>query len=131
SWKSSDKEVDDDNEEGDDVRSDDDETKGQDDQEDDDDEKTNSDNDGDEFVHPKFSTHDDEERQDDEEDSFDPRVHTPSRVKSTDDDEIQGGNVQGTKLNEEATNKEEVGNELYKDVNVNLAGQDTEMTDAP
>ncbi|GKA55311.1 hypothetical protein Tco_0754260, partial [Tanacetum coccineum] len=79
-----------------------------------------------------------EARQDDEvnkEDSFDPRVQTPSRVESIsdedNDDEIQGGNVQGTKLNEEATNKEEVGNELYKDVNVNLAGQDTEMTDAP
>ncbi|GJZ47143.1 hypothetical protein Tco_0600975 [Tanacetum coccineum] len=33
---------------------------------DDDNEQTDSDNDGDDFVHPKFSTHDQEERQDDE-----------------------------------------------------------------
>ncbi|GKG16721.1 hypothetical protein Tco_0361678, partial [Tanacetum coccineum] len=36
---------------------------------DDDNEQTNSDNNGDDFVHPKFSTHDEEER---EEESFDP-----------------------------------------------------------
>ncbi|GJX72102.1 retrotransposon protein, putative, unclassified [Tanacetum coccineum] len=42
---------------------------------DDDDEQTDSDNDGDDFVHPKFLTHDDEARQEEvnEEDSFDPR----------------------------------------------------------
>ncbi|GKC31995.1 hypothetical protein Tco_1039289 [Tanacetum coccineum] len=41
---------------------------------DDDDERTESDNDGEDFVHPKFSTHDDEARQEEvnEEDSFDP-----------------------------------------------------------
>ncbi|GKA79898.1 hypothetical protein Tco_0786494 [Tanacetum coccineum] len=62
-------------------------------EDDDDDERTKSDNDGDDFVHPKFSTHDDEAMQDEEvneEDSFDPRVHTPSHVESTngvDDDD--------------------------------------------
>ncbi|GJX16355.1 hypothetical protein Tco_0217187 [Tanacetum coccineum] len=63
----------------------------------DDDERTDSDNDGDEFVHPKFTTHDDEARQEAEvnkEDSFVPRVRTPSRAESTDDegndDETQG-----------------------------------------
>nr|GEY58678.1 hypothetical protein [Tanacetum cinerariifolium] len=35
-----------------------------DDVEDDDDEQTESDNDGNDFVHPKFFTHDEEERQD-------------------------------------------------------------------
>ncbi|GJZ92391.1 hypothetical protein Tco_0664456 [Tanacetum coccineum] len=55
---------------------------------DDDDEQTDSDNDGDDFVHPKFSTHDDEARQEEvhEEDSFDPRFQTPSHDESTDDD---------------------------------------------
>ncbi|GJU34001.1 hypothetical protein Tco_1182355 [Tanacetum coccineum] len=55
---------------------------------DNDDERTESDNDGEDFVHPKFSTHDDEARQEEvnEEDSFDPRVQTPSHVESTDDD---------------------------------------------
>ncbi|GKD76004.1 hypothetical protein Tco_1334286, partial [Tanacetum coccineum] len=104
--------------------------------EDDDDERTESDNDGDDFVHPKFSTHDQEERQDEEdkeEDGSDLRVQTPSHYESTDDEEsdevTQGGNVEGEELNEETDREEEV-NELYKDVNVNLEGRDTEMTDA-
>ncbi|GJX26127.1 hypothetical protein Tco_0232423 [Tanacetum coccineum] len=70
---------------------------------DDDDEKTDSDNDGDDFVHPKLSTHDDEARQDDEEEEMD----------------------------EEPTHEVDEANELYIDVNVNLEGRDTEMTDAP
>ncbi|GJV23865.1 hypothetical protein Tco_1376560 [Tanacetum coccineum] len=51
---------------------------------DDDDEQTKSDNDGDDFVHPKFSTHNEEEG---EEESFDPRVQTPSHVESSDDED--------------------------------------------
>ncbi|GJT05846.1 hypothetical protein Tco_0840308 [Tanacetum coccineum] len=99
-----------------------------DDEQSDDDEQTNSDNDGDDFVHPKFSTHDEEDK---EEDSFDPRVQTPSHVESTDDEEIQDANVEGDKMNEEETNEEAEVDALYRDVNVNLEGRDTEMTDAP
>ncbi|GJV52160.1 retrovirus-related pol polyprotein from transposon TNT 1-94 [Tanacetum coccineum] len=95
---------------------------------DDDNEQTDSDNDGDDFVHPKFSTHDEEDK---EEDSFDLRVQTPSHVKSTDDEEIQGANVEGEELDEEETNEEDKANELYRDVNINLEGRDIEMTDAP
>ncbi|GKB04661.1 hypothetical protein Tco_0832856 [Tanacetum coccineum] len=47
------------------------------------------------------------------------------------DDETQGVNVEGEELDEEQTNEEEEANELYKDVNVNMEGRDTEMTDAP
>ncbi|GKB80947.1 hypothetical protein Tco_0947842, partial [Tanacetum coccineum] len=98
----------------------------------DDNEQTDSNNDGDDFVHPKFSTHDEEDK---EEVSFDPRVQTPSHVESTDDDdsdeEIQGANVEGEELDKEETNEEDEANELYRDVNVNLEGRDTEMTDAP
>ncbi|GJR12223.1 hypothetical protein Tco_0794875 [Tanacetum coccineum] len=101
------------------------------DDDDDDDEQTDLDNDGDDFVHPKFSTHDEEDK---EEDSFDPRVQTPSHVESTDyedsDEEIQDANVKGDKMNEEETNEEAEVDELYSDVNVNLEGRDTEMTDA-
>nr|GEV52966.1 hypothetical protein [Tanacetum cinerariifolium] len=61
SWKSSEDEDDDEEYDGQDDES-----------QDDDNEQTDSDNDGDDFVHPKFSTHDQDERQD-EEDSFDPR----------------------------------------------------------
>ncbi|GKD76519.1 hypothetical protein Tco_1339140 [Tanacetum coccineum] len=98
----------------------------------DDDAQTDSDNDGDDFVHPKFSTHDEENK---EEDNFDPRVQTPSHVESADDEdcdeEIQDANVEGDKINEEETNEEAEVDALYRDVNVNLEGRDTEMTDAP
>ncbi|GKC67259.1 hypothetical protein Tco_1099857 [Tanacetum coccineum] len=102
--KSSDEEDDDDEanigkDEDDDDQDDDDNADYDDD---DDDEQTKSDNDGDDFVHPKFSTHDEEDK---EEDSFDPRVQTPSHVESTDDEdsdeEIQGVNVEGDKQDEE------------------------------
>ncbi|GJR65071.1 hypothetical protein Tco_0011136 [Tanacetum coccineum] len=101
----------------------------------DDDERTESDNDGEDFVHPKFSTHDDEARQEEvnEEDSFDPRVQTPSHVESTDDEddneEVQGVNIEGKAMDKAANNKEDEGNELYRDLNVNLEGRDVEMTD--
>ncbi|GKD57092.1 hypothetical protein Tco_1290479, partial [Tanacetum coccineum] len=100
-------------------------------------EKTESDNDVDDFVHPKFLTHYQEERQNEEdiqEESSDIRVQTPSHYESTDDEdsevEIQGANVEGEEMDEEETNEEEEVDELYRDVNVNLEGRDTEMTDA-
>ncbi|GJV43281.1 hypothetical protein Tco_1427817 [Tanacetum coccineum] len=147
SWKSSDEEDDDevafnddddDNNDDDDNDDDNDDADNQDDdgqeydenddeEQGDDGEQTDSDNDGDDFVHPKFSTHDEEDK---EEDSFYPRVQTPSHVESTDDEdsdeEIQDANVKGEKMNEEA----EV-DALYRDMNVNMEGRDTEMTDAP
>ncbi|GKG19780.1 hypothetical protein Tco_0376879, partial [Tanacetum coccineum] len=46
-------------------------------------ERTVSDNKGDEFVHLKFTTHDEEEK---EEESFDLRVHTPSQYEPSDDE---------------------------------------------
>ncbi|GJS37061.1 hypothetical protein Tco_0535443 [Tanacetum coccineum] len=107
-------------------------------EDDDDDERTESNNDGDDFVHPKFSTHDDEAKQDEEvykEDSFDPRVQKPSHVESTDDedsdDEIHDANVEGVKMNEEETYAKDEANVLYGDVNINLEGRGTVMTDAP
>nr|GEX04090.1 hypothetical protein [Tanacetum cinerariifolium] len=69
-----------------------------------------------------------------EERCFDPRVQTLSHVGSTDDEdsnkEIHGVNVEGDKLDEKETNEEDEEDELYRDVNVNLEGQDIEMTDA-
>ncbi|GKD16287.1 hypothetical protein Tco_1205445 [Tanacetum coccineum] len=124
SWKSSDED-------------DDDEVNVSEHEDDDDDERTESDNDGEDFVHPKFSTHDDEARQEEvnEEDSFDPRVQTPSHVESTNDDnsdeEVQGANTEEEEMVEEATHEEDEANELYRDVNVNLEGRDTVMMDAP
>ncbi|GKC38813.1 hypothetical protein Tco_1051197, partial [Tanacetum coccineum] len=128
SWKSSDKEDDDevglnddddddndddednddDDDDADNQDNDDQEDDGQDDEgQDDDNEQTDSDNDGDDFVHPKFSTHDEEDK------------------------EEEGVNVEGDEMDKEETSKEEEVDELYRDVNVNLEGRDTEMTNAP
>nr|GEY97849.1 hypothetical protein [Tanacetum cinerariifolium] len=81
-----------------------------------DDEQTDSDNDGDDFLHPKFSTHDEDDK---DEESFDPIVQTPSQDKNTDDEDSHGINVEG----DEGSNEEDEANELYRDVNINLEGQ--------
>ncbi|GJV29434.1 retrovirus-related pol polyprotein from transposon TNT 1-94 [Tanacetum coccineum] len=145
SWKSSEKEDDDeagktddddDNDDNDDADNQDDngqEYNGQDDDnQDNDNEQTDSDNDGDNFVYPKFSTHDEEDIQ---EEGSDLRVHTPSHYESTDDEdsdeEIQGVDVEEEEMDEEDTNEEEEVDELYRDVNVNLERRDTKMTNAP
>nr|GEY54902.1 hypothetical protein [Tanacetum cinerariifolium] len=123
--KSSDDEDDDDDEtsvskEKDDDDQEDDDDQDNDDEQGDDDERTDSDNDGDgdEFFPPKFFPHNVEDK---EEDSFDHRVQTPFHVGSTNDEdgdkEIQGVNVEGDKMDEEETNKEDEGDELYRDVN--------------
>ncbi|GKF61986.1 hypothetical protein Tco_0182040, partial [Tanacetum coccineum] len=69
-----------------------------------------------------------------EEGSFDPRVQTPSHVESTDDEdddeEVQGVNIEDETTNEATNNKEYEENELYRDLNVNLEGSETVMTDA-
>ncbi|GJZ53560.1 hypothetical protein Tco_0608445 [Tanacetum coccineum] len=157
SWKSSDEEDDDeasmhddndDNDDDDNNDDNDDDTENQDDDNQDDDDQehdvqkdeeqddvnkqTDSDNDGDDFAYPKLSTHDEEDK---EEEDSDPRVHTPSNYESINDEEsdeeIQGANVEGEEMDEEETNEEDEVNELYRDVNVNLEGRDTEMTYAP
>ncbi|GKB80512.1 hypothetical protein Tco_0947407, partial [Tanacetum coccineum] len=101
---------------------------GQDDEDQDDvNEQTDSDNDGFDFVHPKFSTQDQEgthNKEESEEESDD-----ESNEES--DEEVQGANIQEDEMDEEATHEEDELNELYRDVNVNLEGRDTVMTDAP
>ncbi|GJW05154.1 hypothetical protein Tco_1564010 [Tanacetum coccineum] len=133
SWKSSDE---DDDDEVSLSKDDDDNFDNEDDDGlDDDNEQTESDNDGDDFVHSKFSTHDEEvrhDKKDKEEECSDLRVHSPSHFQSTDDEtydeDTQGDNVEEEKLDEEQTNEEEEVNEMYNDVNINLEGRDTKMT---
>ncbi|GJY08704.1 hypothetical protein Tco_0375758 [Tanacetum coccineum] len=150
SWKSSeddqdeDKNEDDENvqDDDDDAKSGDDELKSQDDQDDDDEAQTESEDDGDDFIHPKLTTHDDEttheeetihEEETDEDDTFDPIVHTPSHISSSDDEdsdnEIEMTNVEGAKSDEDATYVEDQGNEAVEDTNANLEGRDDVMTD--
>ncbi|GJW39007.1 hypothetical protein Tco_0064852 [Tanacetum coccineum] len=140
SWKSNDEENDNDdndddqdNDDDNDDNDDDDDADNQDDDgqeydgQDDDNEQTDTDNDGDNFFHPKFSTHDEEDIQ---EDGSDLRVETPSHYEES-DEVTHGANIKGEELDEEETNEEDEANELYRDVNVNLEGRDTEMIDAP
>ncbi|GJR10380.1 hypothetical protein Tco_0793032 [Tanacetum coccineum] len=103
SWKSSDDEQDDEqaqddedadkndvNETKQDDEDDDEHDDNETDQNDDDEEQTESDDDGDDFVHPKLTTHDDDiihEEETDEDASFDPTIHTPSRISSSDDED--------------------------------------------
>ncbi|GKG12573.1 hypothetical protein Tco_0346810, partial [Tanacetum coccineum] len=60
---------------------------------------------------------------------------THSHYESTDDDnsdeEVQGINTKDKERVKEATHEEDDANELYRDVNVNLEGRDTVMTNAP
>ncbi|GJV64509.1 hypothetical protein Tco_1475337 [Tanacetum coccineum] len=106
--------------EDDDDQNDDNDDEGDDDQ-DEDNEQTESDNNVDDFVHPKLSTFNENERQDKEdkeEEWSDDEAY---------DEETQGGNVEGEELDEEETNEEEEANELYRDVNINLERRDTKM----
>ncbi|GJZ03985.1 hypothetical protein Tco_0537260, partial [Tanacetum coccineum] len=149
SWKSSEDDQDDDKndddenaqDDKDDDKNDDDENaqddedndKNDDDenaQDDEDEAKTESEDDGDDFIHPKLTTHDDEtthEEEIDEDDTVEPTVHTPSHVSSS-DDEVKGVEVEGEKSDEDATYVEDQGNEADKDTNANLKGRDDVMT---
>nr|GFC55093.1 hypothetical protein [Tanacetum cinerariifolium] len=107
SWKSSDE---DDDDEVSISKDDDDDGKNEDaDGQDDDNEPTELENDGDDFVHPKLSTFDEEERHeeklDEKEEGSDQRFHTPSHFESINDeayDEVtQRDNVEEEKLYEE------------------------------
>ncbi|GJW92138.1 hypothetical protein Tco_0169691 [Tanacetum coccineum] len=149
SWKSSDDNQDDEKaqDDEDEAKNDDNETTQDDEdddvhdddenaQDDDDESQTESEDDGDDFIHPKLTTHDDEiihEEETDEDDTFDPIVHTPSRISSSDDEdsdnEVEGMDVEGAKSDEDATYVEDQGNEAVEDTNANLEGRDDVMTD--
>ncbi|GJY59111.1 hypothetical protein Tco_0459003 [Tanacetum coccineum] len=108
SWKSSEEEDNDEvamsNDDDDDADNQDDDNNDDDDQNDDNTDNKNDDNDGQDQEGPDVDN---------------------------DDEVTHGANVEGEELDEEATNEEDEANELYRDVNVNLEGRDTEMIDAP
>ncbi|GJT56102.1 retrovirus-related pol polyprotein from transposon TNT 1-94 [Tanacetum coccineum] len=103
---------------------------------DDEDEDKNDDNETTQDDEDDLTTHDDEiihEEETDEDDTFDPIVHTPSRISSSDDEdsdnEVEGMDVEGAKSDEDATYVEDQGNEAVEDTNANLEGRDDVMTD--
>nr|GEU35776.1 retrovirus-related Pol polyprotein from transposon TNT 1-94 [Tanacetum cinerariifolium] len=86
----------------------------------DDDQDTN--NDGDDFVHPKLSIHEEEVK---DEERFDHIVQTPENSDDEgNDDASLGMNVGG----EEGHDAEDDNEELYRDININLEGRDVQMT---
>ncbi|GJY71582.1 hypothetical protein Tco_0475285 [Tanacetum coccineum] len=99
----------------------------------DDDAESENDNDNDDTDNQdddgqEYDEHDDEEQGDDDEktdsdNNGDDFVHPNV-------EEIQDANVEGNKMNEEETSEEAEVDALYRDVNVNLEGKYTEMTDA-
>ncbi|GKA49532.1 hypothetical protein Tco_0742605 [Tanacetum coccineum] len=97
--------------------------KDEDDNDHDDDERTESDNDGDDFVHFKLSTHDDEARKDDKVN----KEESNEESNEESDEEVQGANTEEERMDKEATHEEDEANELYRDVNINLEGSDTVM----
>nr|GEY74875.1 hypothetical protein [Tanacetum cinerariifolium] len=115
------------NEADDDEDDQEDEDKQDDDDQDDNNDDQDADNDDDDFVHPKLSTHDEEAK---DEESFDLIVQTLSQVENADDksndDASHDMNVGG----EEGLDAEDDDKELYRDVNINLKGQDVQMTDS-
>ncbi|GJS49800.1 hypothetical protein Tco_0599921 [Tanacetum coccineum] len=86
-----------------------------------------SDDDGDDFVHPKLTTHDDDIIHEEETDEDDSRISSSDDEDS--DNEVEGANVAGAKSDEEATDEEDQGNEAVEDTNTDLDGRDAEMTD--
>nr|GEU51890.1 uncharacterized mitochondrial protein AtMg00810-like [Tanacetum cinerariifolium] len=77
---------------------------------------------------------DQDDQEDKDEESFDHIVQTPSQVENKDDEDndkdSNGINVEGDKrANEEDEANELYRDELYKDVNINLKGQDVQMED--
>ncbi|GJX53340.1 hypothetical protein Tco_0281709 [Tanacetum coccineum] len=123
SWKSSDDEQDDEQDQEDDD-ADDDNKKAEDD---DDEEMTESDNDGDDFVHPKLTTHEDEIIHEKDTDEDDSSISTSDEDDSDNDDE--GANVAGAKSDKNAIDEQDQGNEEVKDTNTDLDGRDKVLTD--
>nr|GEV62681.1 hypothetical protein [Tanacetum cinerariifolium] len=120
SKKSSDEDDDEVDDRSDDKEDEDDQD---DDDQDDNDDDQDTDNDGDEFVHPKLSIHEEEAK---DEESFDPIVQTPENSDDDGNDDASLGMNVGDKEGQDAEDNDE---ELYRDTNINLEGQDVQMTD--
>ncbi|GJY97885.1 hypothetical protein Tco_0514795 [Tanacetum coccineum] len=94
---------------------------------DDDDEQTDSDSDGDDFFHPKLSTHYDEARQDDELNEEESDEESDDESNEERDKEVQGAKIEEEEMDEEATHEEDKANELYKDSSSVSSGFVTNM----
>ncbi|GKB06270.1 hypothetical protein Tco_0834503 [Tanacetum coccineum] len=95
-----------------------------------------SDEDDDDEVAMSGDDDDDADNQDDDgnddDDQNDDNIDNENDDNDDDDDgqDHEGANVEGEELDQEETNEEDEANKLYRDVNINLEGRDTELTDA-
>nr|GEW22870.1 hypothetical protein [Tanacetum cinerariifolium] len=101
----------------------DDDDQDNDDQDEGNDNDQDTDNEGDEFVHPKLSVHEEEETKDEE--RFDPIAKTPENSDDEGNDYASLGLNVGSEEGQDAEDDED---ELYRDININL-GRDVQMTD--
>nr|GFD20205.1 hypothetical protein [Tanacetum cinerariifolium] len=81
------------------------------------------DEEGEEFIHPSSSTHDEEETRDEE--CFDP---IPKTLENTDDEGNGEENIGMNVGREEGQDEEDEEDKLYRDVNINL-GRGVQMAD--
>nr|GFB58938.1 hypothetical protein [Tanacetum cinerariifolium] len=88
-----------------------------DDDQDDNDDDQDTNNDGDDFVHPKLSIHEEEAK---DEERFDPIIQTPKNSDDEGNDDASLGMNVGGKEGHDAKDDDE---ELYRDVNINLEGE--------
>ncbi|GJU16383.1 hypothetical protein Tco_1144349 [Tanacetum coccineum] len=96
-------------------------------QDDDDEERTEFEDDGDDFIHPKLTTHDDEiihEEETDDDDSFNPTIHTPSHISSSDDEDsdkesFEGSRCEGAKSMKMGTHERVKEMKAVEDTNTN------------
>nr|GEW49498.1 retrotransposon protein, putative, unclassified [Tanacetum cinerariifolium] len=88
------------------------------------DDDQDSDEEGEKFIHPRISVHDEEETRDEE--SFDPIPKTPKNMND------KGNGLENLGLNvgrEEGQDEYDDQDELYRDVNINLEGRDVRIAD--
>nr|GEV35395.1 uncharacterized mitochondrial protein AtMg00810-like [Tanacetum cinerariifolium] len=119
-----DEEDDDDVDEGSDNQDDDDAQDDDDDQDEGNNDDQDSDEEGEEFIHPKLSIHDEKETKAKE--SFDPIAKMPENSNDEGNDEENLGLNIGR---EEGQDEEDDEDELYRDVNINLEGRVVQMVD--
>nr|GFC80682.1 hypothetical protein [Tanacetum cinerariifolium] len=94
-----------------------------DDQDDNDDDDQDTDNDDDDFVHPKLSIHEEEAK---DEEIFNPIVQTLKNSNDEGNDDASLGMNVGSEEGQDAEDDDE---EMCRDVNINLEGQDVQITD--
>ncbi|GKA87016.1 hypothetical protein Tco_0808727 [Tanacetum coccineum] len=97
----------------------------------DDDDEVNMGNDNDDDVDNQDDVGQEYDEQDDDNQDDDDQEHDGQEDEEQDDVNKKTDSDNDEEIDEEETNEEDEANELYRDVNVNLEGRDTKMTYAP